>query len=214
MMISCLPTSTMKTIRSLDEHREAFSFFIHRPELLCRPTRMHYLPGDTIIANAEFTNLTLTGFSAIARIRLVELNGTKILEEERSVVMPSYGASLIEAMFVVPENLPRGKYVVIASLATGSDQIATANISVDVDSLFSRIYVVPDLPRPFRVGLNNVSFTVTNAWMLPINNGSLEINLQDPHGSSIFQNSYPFYPVSRRNQGYQYFRVVIRTDFW
>ena len=73
MMISCLPISTMKTIRSLDEHREAFSFFIHRPELTVSSNKNAYLPGDTIIANAEFTNLTLTGFSAIARIRLVEL---------------------------------------------------------------------------------------------------------------------------------------------
>ena len=101
-------------------------FFLFQPyaRAVVSSNKNAYLPGDTIIANAEFTNLTLTGFSAIARIRLVDWNGTMILEEERAVVMPSYGASLIEAMFVVPDNLPRGKYAVIASLATGSDQIA------------------------------------------------------------------------------------------
>ena len=44
-----------------------------------------YVTGETISVNTEFTNLTLTGFPANARIRLVQYwIGTTISEEERS----------------------------------------------------------------------------------------------------------------------------------
>ena len=150
-----------------------------------------YVPGDTILANAEFINLNLANFPATARISLVDVRGVVIIEEERAIVMPSYGTSLMETHLVVPENLTRGKCVVIASLSAGGEQIASARVPVDVEPRTSNVSVVPALPRPLRAGLNNVSFTLTNFWSLPVTSGVLEIDLQDSNGFSIMQNSYP-----------------------
>ena len=172
--------------------QRGFFLFYPSAQATVSPAKPAYLPGETMVVNAEFTNLSQNSFVATARIRLLNWDGSTLFEEERLVEIPAYGASRVDAAFVLPEWVSRGKYSVIATLSTGHFLMTTASTSVDVDSLFSRVYVVPDLPRPFMTGVNNVSFTLHNAWRFPINSGSLEINLQDPHGSSIFQNSYPF----------------------
>ena len=60
-------------------------FFLFQPyaRATVSSNKSIYVPGDTITANTEFTNLTLTGFPANARIRLVKLDGTTIPRRER-----------------------------------------------------------------------------------------------------------------------------------
>jgi uncharacterized membrane protein len=144
-----------------------------------------YAKGETVIINVSLKNNLPLSWTSDVRIIVWGSRVGPVFSDSKTLTLSPLGTGMVSTSFT-PTNLPIGNYgIEVSGSFTGMGW-------GEIEFTQSQISVSPNFSSAIHKGMNTIPFTITNKGKVAVSSGTLDLNLKDPDGYTVYSESLPF----------------------
>lgn len=155
--------------------------------------KAYYAKGETVSINTTIQNKTLseirTSWQADVKTIIYDSNYSIVFEDTKTVTVQPSQTVTETTNYVVPATARLGTYTIYVQVLHGNSHTGSAYTRFDLPQ--SRISVAPNL-APFISDSKTISFSLSNTGAIKVSSGTLDVNLKDPEGVTVYEGTLLF----------------------